>query len=128
MLPPCGNDDARDYRVTGGELSFALHVIGWWPWIVSALYALLFTIFAVPWMLKAPHRSLPFSPILMVVGGAAFLMAVLGTIEAAVEGAFTDQGVFDILSLIMAFLVLGGLVGLAAMVIGALIADLRGRA
>jgi len=64
----------------------------------------------------------------MVVGGAAFLMAVLGTIEAAVEGAFTDQGVFDILSLIMAFLVLGGLVGLAAMVIGALIADLRGRA
>lgn len=113
--------------MTIGELGFVLQVMGRWPWIISGSYALLITIFAMPRMLKAPHRSLPISPVTLGVGGAAFLMTLIGTIQAADGGALTDQGVSNILSFIVALVVLGGLTGFAAMAIGAWIVDLRSK-
>jgi hypothetical protein len=59
-----------------GELDFAKHAIGWWPWIITGTYSLLITIFAVPAMIKASPSRLPVSPIIVVGGGAALLMTL----------------------------------------------------
>jgi hypothetical protein len=110
-----------------GELDFAKHVIGWWPWIITGTYSLLITIFAMPAMIKASPSRLPVSPIIIVVGGAALLMTLLGTIEAADSGAFTGQGMSNFVSFVLAYIVLGTLVGLAGLLAGACIDFLRSK-
>ena len=110
-----------------GELDFAKHVIGWWPWIITGTYSLLITIFAVPAMIKASPNRFPVSPIIVVVGGAAFLMTLLGTIEATHSGAFTGQGVSNFESFVLAYIVLGALVGVVGLLAGACIDAIRSK-
>ena len=76
---------------------------------------------------KAPSSRLAVSPIIVVVGGAALLMALLGTIEAADCGALTGQGMSNLVSFILALIVLGALVGLAGMLAGACIDSIRSK-
>jgi hypothetical protein len=115
-----------------GELDFAKHVIGWWPWIMTGTYSLLITIFAVPAMIKASPNRFPVSPIIVVVGGAALLMTLLGTIEAAHSGAFTGQGIANFVSFVLAYfvlayIVLSALVGLSGLFAGACIDAIRSK-
>jgi hypothetical protein len=110
-----------------GELDFAKHVIGWWPWIIAGTYSVLITIVAMPAMIKTSPSRLPVSPIIVVVGGAALLMALLGPIEAAHSGAFTDQGIANFVSFVLAYIVLGALVGLLGLFAGACIDAIRSK-
>jgi hypothetical protein len=110
-----------------GELDFAKHVIGWWPWIITATYSVLITIVAMPAMIKASPSRLPVWPIIVVVAGAALLMTLLGTTEAADSGAFTGQGIANFVSFVLAYIVLGGLVGLSGLFAGACIDAIRSK-
>jgi hypothetical protein len=110
-----------------GDLDFAKDAIDWWPWLITGAYALLITIFAMPAMIKASPSRLPVSPIIVVIGGAALLMTLLGTIEASNGGALAGQGMLNFLTFILAYIVLGALVGLAGLLAGACIDFLRSK-